>query len=359
MAYTKQTWIAQEGTGLNRYAKGEETSTHIELSLDPANLKNTPTLITMARLNHMEEGIAEERKVNVRVSLRHGNTFFDKTWAGLGSTPLYGHHIWTDGENIYYSYGASQYVLNKLTSTWVAKTWTGLTDFYGENIWTDGNNIYYNAGTKRFVLNKATNTWVTKTWTGTSGLGDFKGANIWTDGNTIYYSFGTAQYRLNKGLNLWEAKTWNGNNNFNGNRIWTNGENIYYSAGTAQFRLNKATSAWVFLVWAGLTDFTGNNIWTDGDNFYYSEYYNESTQQFVLKKPSTWVPKTWTGVTDFTGYDTWTDGNNIYSSTSTQYVVIPATRHNYVDDDKYNSLFGTVTKCICSTLSDRFVFGNE
>ena len=40
-------------------------------------------------------------------------------------------------------------------------------------------------------------------------------------------------------------------------------------------------------------------------------------------------------------------------------IVLPATRHNYVDDDKYNSLFGIVTNCNCSTLSARFVFSNE
>ena len=90
MAYEKQTWIAPEGTGLNRYAKGEETSTHIELSLDPTNLTNTPTPITVARLNHMEEGIAKAGKVNMRVSLRHGNTWFVKE-----TSTCYGYNFWT------------------------------------------------------------------------------------------------------------------------------------------------------------------------------------------------------------------------------------------------------------------------
>ena len=58
MAYTKQQWTAPQGTGLNRYAKGAETETHITLTLDPESLTNTPTPITVARLNHIEAGIA-------------------------------------------------------------------------------------------------------------------------------------------------------------------------------------------------------------------------------------------------------------------------------------------------------------
>ena len=271
MAYEKQTWIAPEGTGLTRYAKGAETATHIELNLDPVNLTNVPTPITVARLNHMEDGIAEANKPNVRVSLRHGNTWFAKTWNGISGIPLYTSSVWADGDNIYYSHTTNQYVLNKTTSTWTAKTWTGLTYFYGDRIWTDGENIYYSNGATQFVLNKTTSTWTAKTWT---GLTDFYGGDIWTDG-----------------------------------------DNIYYSSGTAHFVLNKATSTWIAKIWAGLTNFSG--------------------------------------------YSNWTDGENIYSANDEQYLVLPATRHNYVDEAKYPSLFGTVTKCNCSTLSDRFVFGKE
>ena len=116
-------------------------------------------------------------------------------------------------------------------------------------------------------------------------------------------------------------------------------------------------NTWFEKTWAGLTSFSGSNIWTDGDTIYYSS----GTAQYVLNKAtSTWTPKTWTGLPNFSGSLIWTDGDNIYYGFvgETQYV-LPATRHNYVDDNKYNSLFGTVTKCDCSTLSDRFVFRNE
>ena len=295
--------------------------------------------------------IGTASKANVRVSLRHGNTWFDKTWTGL--TEFTGADIWTDGDNIYYSYGINQFVLSKATSELVAKTWTGLTDIIGSSIWTDGENIYYSNSTTQFVLNKTTSTWTVKTWT---GLTDFIGSSIWTDGENIYYSNSTTQFVLNKTTSTWTVKTWTGITNFTGNRIWTDGENIYYSLGTTQYVLNKAISTWVDKTWTGLTSFNGSYIWTDGDNIYYSS----TTTHFVLNKlTATWTAKTWTGLTSFNGSYIWTDGDNIYHSSGTPQYVLPATRHNYVDDNKYNSLFGTVTKCVCSTLSDRFVFRNE
>ena len=64
-----------------------------------------------------------------------------KTWSGLSN--FSGNSIWKDGDNIYYSYDGTNYVLNKSTGTWNPKTWYGLTSFYGSNIWKDGDNIYY------------------------------------------------------------------------------------------------------------------------------------------------------------------------------------------------------------------------
>ena len=308
MAYEKQTWIAPEGTGLNRYAKGAETATHIELNLDPVNLTNTPTPITVARLNHMEDGIAGAIK-------RHGNTWEVKTWTGL--TNFDGNDIWTDGENIYYSNGTQQLVLNKLTSTWTAKVWSGLTSFYGNNIWTDGDNIYYSNGLSQYELNKATYTWTTKTWSGLNPVG----SNVWTDGENIYYSNTTQQFVLNKLTSTWTAKVWSGLTNFNSDNIWKDGDNIYYSNSITQYVLNKTTSTWTAKVWSGLTDFYGDCIWTDGENIYYSY----GTEQYVLNKAtSTWVAKTWTGL-EFSGISIWTDGDNIYFSQGATQNVLTAT----------------------------------
>ena len=100
-------------------------------------------------------------------------------------------------DNIYYSNGINQYVLNKATSTWSTKTWNGFTNLEGSYIWTDGDNIYYSDGSYQYVLNKETSTWSAKTW---NGLTNPSAAYIWTDGENIYYSGGSSgtQRVLNK-----------------------------------------------------------------------------------------------------------------------------------------------------------------
>ena len=108
------------------------------------------------------------------------------SWVTSGSsiTNLNGADIWSDGSNIYYSHGVTQYVLDKSTAMWNTKTWSGLTSFNGENIWSDGNDIYYSAGSTyisyQYVLDKTTSTWTAKTW---SGFTDIHGSSIWSDGN--------------------------------------------------------------------------------------------------------------------------------------------------------------------------------
>ena len=241
------------------------------------------------------------------------NTWNAKTWNGL--TNFNGEHVWTDGENIYYSNTTNQYVLDKSTSTWTTKTWNGLTSFYGDNIWTDGVNIYYSYQTVQYVLNKSTSTWTTKTWNGNN---NFYGESIWTDGNNIYCSYQTNQYVLNKATSTWTTKTWNGLTSFYGEYIWTDGINIYYSYQSTQYVLDKSTSTWTTKTWNGLTSFTGHEIWTDGVNIYYLYSY-----VYILdKSTSTWSIKTWNGSMGSYGNKIWTDGNNIYySDQSTQYVL--------------------------------------
>ena len=209
------------------------------------------------------------------------------TWNGL--TDFNGSYIWTDGDNIYYSYGTNQYILNKSTSTWTAKTWNGLTDLYGSQIWTDGDNVYYSYGAAQYVLNKSTSTWTAKTWNGLTwnGLTYFRSNYIWTDGNDIYYScYLGANYAENgqkvlKG-DTWSNKTWNGISStaMKGEEIWTYGDNIYYSDGAAQYVLSRGTSLWTAKKWNGLSSFYAEYIWTDGENIYSSD----GTNHYILKK---------------------------------------------------------------------------
>ena len=232
-----------------------------------------------------------------------------KTWSGL--PPFSGTYVWTDGTNIYYSNGSTQYVLDKTTSTWSTKTWHGSTSFSGTNVWTDGTDIYYSDSGLQYVLDKSTSTWSAKTW---SGLASFTGANVWTDGTDIYYSNGSTQYVLNKSTSTWSAKTWSGLTSFYKGGVWTDGTDIYYSSSTTQYVLDKTTSTWSTKTWNGLTYFGGGGVWTDGTDIYYSF---ESTQYVLDKTTSTWKPKTWSGLTYFDRSGIWLNGTDVYYSNNT------------------------------------------
>ena len=239
------------------------------------------------------------------------------TWNGF--TDFYGTYIWTDGENIYYSARADQYVLDRATSTWTEKTWNGLTNFYGQDVWTDGENIYYSIGANQYVLDRATSTWRVKIW---NGLTNMSGRQLWTDGENIYHSNEAVQYVLDRATSTWTKKTWNGLTNFSGELgLWTDGENIYHS-NAGQYVLDRATSTWRVKIWNGLTNLMGAYVWTDGENIYYSA----GADQYVLDRAtSTWTEKTWNGFTNFYAGVIWTDGENIYlsSGATKQYVLSP------------------------------------
>ena len=233
--------------------------------------------------------------------------FVDMDWTGL--TSFNGNRIWTDGVNIYYSNGASQYKLNG--TTWEPMTWSGLTSFYGYDVWTDGVNIYYSNNTNQYKLNGTT--WEPMTW---SGLTSFSGDYIWTDGSNIYYSSGTSQYKLNG--TTWELMTWSGLSDFLGNCVWTDGVNIYYSDANAQYKLNGTT--WDLMTWAGLSDLHGENIWTDGVNIYCFE----GSSQYKLDG-TTWEEIVIFGISNtFASEYVWTNGVDVYYSNDVyQYKLVP------------------------------------
>lgn len=227
--------------------------------------------------------------------------------------PMY---IWTDGENIYYSYSSSrQYVLDKSTWTWVDKTWNGTSSIMGCNIWTDGTNIYHSANANsQYVLNKETDTWETKTWT---GLTNFSALDLWTDGDYIYYTKLRLTYVLDVENSSWSIKH-NGNPQFAngsaGKYFWTDGDNIYYSNSSDHYILDKTNWTWTAVTWTGCpTYFGGVNIWSDGTDVYMSiGAAKPNGGNYVLNKGT----YSWSSADDlgdpFYANTLWTDGENIY-----------------------------------------------
>ena len=179
------------------------------------------------------------------------------SWTGLNN--FIGEDVWTDGKNYYYSNGYDQYILSNAAAAgsarsdftaiettsagtiWTAIAWTGLQAFNGRNIWTNGTDIYYSFGSQQYKLSG--NGWIKMTW---SGLSLLIGMHVWTDGTKYYYSNGSQQFVLNG--TTWSAKVWSGLTNFKGNDVWNDGGIYHCSNGVQQYKLSG--NAWSAETWS-------------------------------------------------------------------------------------------------------------
>lgn len=217
-----------------------------------------------------------------------GDTWIPKTWmcsdTGYELNLFNGKDIWHAYGQTYLSNDYEQLILNHETGQWDNVIWNEHQPTYGHCIWTDGENVYYSYSEDRqYVLDPLTNTWNIKTW---SGL--IPGASgIWTDGENIYDSYyrGFYDYEhhvLIKSTSTWVEKQWDEPLYFYGNEVWTDGKNIYCSStpdfGSTQLIFDKSTSTWHTKTWRGFAPGSGSYIWTDGTNIYYSH----ETDQYVL-----------------------------------------------------------------------------
>lgn len=239
---------------------------------------------------------------------------FDKDTKSWVSSPMAKGNVWTDGDNLYYSYGSTHMVYDNSTSTWITKTWKGLTKFDSSYVWTDGNNIYCSNSSTQYILDKSTSTWSKKTWT---GLTSFSGSDIWVYENNIYCSSGSTQYVLDKNTSTWSKKTWTGLTSFYGSMVWTDIDNVlHYDMGLNHFIYDSENSTWIPYSWYGLTQLSGKNIKTFGDFIIYIENAAYSANAvcgtFIYNK----VEKQWYEFSlpsiSVTINSIWSDGTNIF-----------------------------------------------
>lgn len=295
---------------------------------------------------------------------RSTGTWIDQTWYGL--TVEDSKHIWSDGENTYYSYGSKQYSLDVNTSTWTIVSY--LSPYRGlspDHIFEYNGDSYFNAyyrgtvptlretGPISYKLNTSTNTWEAYEWNvypivgvwhhngktyGTllKGTGDrpyylddltlewkpmtWNGLpyayepyerGIWKDSDgTVYYSDVhdsniSDQYKL-VGSNTWQQVTWN-INYLNATKVWHEGNNTYYSNGTGkQYYLDTGEMKWFPKTWhfdvGSDYAFDGEDIWEHNSKMYYSN----PTRSITLTVPnSTWVRMFWNGIGAFYGSSIW------------------------------------------------------
>lgn len=191
---------------------------------------------------------------------------------------IYGSYTWSDGNNLYYSNGDYQYVLDETTPTptWRLKTWS-VSKLNGRYVWSDGTNIYYSGGSgkdKQYKLDGGD-------WVKFSGNGGIRGDCVWTDGTNIYHSDRGYTDKLVNGqwveVSEWDSVYLNGYN------IWSDGTNIYHTDNNTYKLVNgqwERVSEWDSML------LYGNSIFTDGVNIYHSA---GSVRKYVLNKETgTW-----------------------------------------------------------------------
>ena len=240
------------------------------------------------------------------------STFTPTSWTGLSNPTAW--YIWSDGNNIYYSFKEQQYILNKNIGNWSPKSWN-VSDLNGGFIWHYGENTYYSNDETQYVLNKETGNWDIQIWT---GLSEFNATYIWKYNGKYYYSHSSEQYELESGTTNWKVKVWSGVNSFDASDIWTDGNLCYLSKYSNSYVLNQETSRWEEKTW-NINRVYADGIWNDGETIYYS-YYDD---QYVLNKETgKFEIKTWNGLSEFQGDFIWTDGENFYYSNGTQQYVI-------------------------------------
>ena len=211
--YQTQQWTAPQGTGLNRYAKGTETETHITLTLDPESITNTPTPFTAERMAHIEKGISDAHDIFNTYPLCY-------TEKALGQNSINWLSMTTRGSDVYACVNAGYiYKQTNGTGDFVAlgndlRSWYGMTTL-GNNVYASvyGGDIYVQTGgVGDFVgLGQASRAWFGMTTLGnnvyacvsggdiykqTGGVGDFvalgQESRYWkgmtTLGNNVYAS---------------------------------------------------------------------------------------------------------------------------------------------------------------------------
>lgn len=254
-----------------------------------------------------------------------------------------GEYIWTDGVDIYFTFGEfNNKKLDKTTMTWKPISWGNSDDlpYWGSYMWSDGTDIYYNDEhhPKSLKLDRETNSWKSVSW----GF-NFRGDYVWTDGTKTYLSYGS-QYELNTDTMTWDSMTWQTDTgetlHIVGRDVWSDGQNIYY----ASFKLNDDTGIWEKVDWDSTP--SGSSVWSDGTNFYSGNSRKINVDTYTSE--------------DFDGFINawaqnnrmWTDGVNVYCTNQDgkTWILLPVGAKYYSYDgsrwDSYehsNTSVGTTT----------------
>ena len=193
------------------------------------------------------------------------------------------------------------------SNTWVLKNWTIENNITASCFWTDGDRIFYSSGAKQFLYDETNDTWVNKTWTGWATP---NGSGIWYEGNHIYCSVSGLNYEFDKTTDTWTSNTWYGLTNFEGRDTWTYKGKIYYSdtSSTDTYELDIATDTWTLTTHQAI----GRDIWTIGNKIL------QTTGSINIFDGTNWNYENLDNLPNpLVGRFVWTDGKNFYYDSPT------------------------------------------
>ena len=205
------------------------------------------------------------------------------TLSSIGLPSFDGEFIWYNpyDKSYYLSDEANSrsYKYNKDTGIWTSDN--NYTNIAGNNVWTDGINVYCSYGSViQQIMNMSTGLFYSISWT---GLTAFDGKYIWTDGIDTYYDYNGDSYKLVPNSTDWEVNGWEDRNNntisIDGSNVWSDGIDVYYTDGTSHYRLNRHTYKWesIYLVPNDFgTSRYGKDVFLATDGHYYITTSNHS-----------------------------------------------------------------------------------
>ena len=245
---------------------------------------------------------------------------------------FYAFNLWTDGFDVYYSYGSYQYVLDLETLQFTPVTFNGLSSFYGSNIWTDGYDIFYSdhvnlGGTNNhYIYDRSTMSWtpITMTFYDSSyhTIDDFTFDKnyLWNNGDYVIYTFNSINYYFDKSNYSWYPFLV-GNLSY-GSSVFVIDGSIYsyydnyltvYSDAYNNFRSTGVS--------LNISNFDTYYLWSDGTDTYHSNY-DTGTHYVFNKTTLQWDPIT--SNINFSGYDTFTIDGLVIGNTH----ILPVTYYD-------------------------------
>lgn len=161
---------------------------------------------------------------------RTNNTWIRQFWSNVIPNTIRGEYMFVYNGELYMVGNQWQngYKFNTSTHTWV--TQTKFVGIEGYDVWTDGTNLYYSHGNTQWVYDSENNKWLDKIWYNETGNQvTFNGRDVIKINDVYYISLGYVVYSWTGSgrFTRVESSIYSWPDDFD--CVWTDGTDVYYS----------------------------------------------------------------------------------------------------------------------------------